>query len=106
MPAVEHWFGQDSSVAEIEEQLGRMRAAMLADGRRQPNQRTSVMTHVAWVPPEWLAAAEEVLEGLEERHPSRTVVLTPMPDEGPGLEVELSVAISASGSASYARTPK
>jgi glucose-6-phosphate dehydrogenase assembly protein OpcA len=97
MPVVEHWIGQDASVAEIERQLGHMRATMLADERRQPNQRTSVMTHVAWVPPEWLAAAEEVLEGLEERHPSRTVVLIPMADDGPGLEVELSVRCFTAG---------
>jgi glucose-6-phosphate dehydrogenase assembly protein OpcA len=96
-PVVEHWVGQDTTIAEIERQLGSMRAAMLADERRQPNQRTSVMTHVAWVPPEWLAAAEEVLEGLEDRHPSRTVVLIPMTDDGPGLEVELSVRCFTAG---------
>ena len=43
------------------------------------SQRTSVMTHIAWVPPEWLDAAERTLEGLAERHPSRTVILVPTP---------------------------
>ena len=45
----------------------------------QPHQRTSVMTHIAWVPPEWVEAAERTLEGLGERHPSRTVILVAEP---------------------------
>ena len=49
------------------------------------------MTHVAWVPPEWLDAAERTLEGMAERHPSRTVMLVPRPDEADGLDAELSV---------------
>src|SRR5262249_55530429 len=32
------------------------------------------------VPPEWLDAAERTLEGMAERHPSRTVILVPRPD--------------------------
>ena len=47
--------------------------------------RTSVMTHLAWVPEEWVEAAEDVLSGLAERHPSRTIVLFPK-HEGEGLE--------------------
>ena len=39
------------------------------------------MTHVAWVPPRWLDAAERTLEGMAERHPSRTVILVPRPEE-------------------------
>ena len=35
------------------------------------------MTHIAWVPEEWVEAAEDVLAGLAERHPSRTIVLVP-----------------------------
>ena len=32
-------------------------------------------------PPEWLDAAERTLEGMAERHPSRTVILVPKPEE-------------------------
>jgi hypothetical protein len=49
-----------------------------------PYQRTSVMTHTAWVPEEWVEAAEDVLGGLAERHPSRTIVLFPHPQENDG----------------------
>src|SRR5262249_5863603 len=53
--------------------------------------RTSVMTHIAWVPPPWVEAAERTLEGMEDSHPSRTIALTPAPDEPSGLDVNLSV---------------
>lgn len=49
------------------------------------------MTHVAWVPPEWLDAAERTLEGLAARHPSRTMILVPEPAEEGGIDAELSV---------------
>ena len=39
------------------------------------------MTHVAWVPEPWVDAATETLGGLEERHPSRTILLFPRPEE-------------------------
>jgi glucose-6-phosphate dehydrogenase assembly protein OpcA len=56
-----------------------------------PYQRTSVMTHTAWVPEEWVEAAEDVLSGLAERHPSRTIVLFPQPEEEDGLEASVEV---------------
>src|SRR5437667_5419007 len=46
------------------------------------------MTHIAWVPEEWVEAAEDVLAGLAERHPSRTIVLFPQ-SRGDGLEGEV-----------------
>jgi glucose-6-phosphate dehydrogenase assembly protein OpcA len=49
------------------------------------------MTHVAWVPPEWLDAAERTLEGMAERHPSRTVILVPRPGEDDRLDAEVAV---------------
>jgi glucose-6-phosphate dehydrogenase assembly protein OpcA len=64
------------SVAEIERELSRLRTLEEAG----TGLRTSVMTHTAWVPPQWLGAAEAVLAGLGERHPSRTIVLVPEPD--------------------------
>jgi hypothetical protein len=57
-----------------------------------PFQRTSVMTHTAWVPEEWVEAAEDVLAGLAERHPSRTIVLFPHPDGEDGLEGSVDIA--------------
>ena len=42
--------------------------------------RTSVMTHTAWVPKNWLDAARGALAGLAEAHPSRTILLVPDPD--------------------------
>ncbi|MDX6388254.1 MAG: hypothetical protein QOK34_1263 [Gaiellaceae bacterium] len=69
----------------------------IAPGSDIPYQRTSVMTHTAWVPPQWVEAADDVLEGLAERHPSRTIVLVPEPDEADGLEANVSVEAFASG---------
>ena len=63
-----------TSVAEIERELAELRGP---DRQHVPHQRTSVMTHLAWVPEEWVEAAHEVLAGLAERHPSRTIVLVP-----------------------------
>jgi hypothetical protein len=89
-PGVEEWSGTDVSISEIESELARLRAES-ADEDGQPQQRTSVMTHIAWVPPEWLDAAERVLDGLRERHPSRTVILVPRPGEEGGIDADLSV---------------
>jgi hypothetical protein len=72
--AVAHseWTGRDVSVGQIEREL-----AVL----REPGDlRTSVMTHMAWVPPEWREAARETLAGLAERHPSRSILLFPERD--------------------------
>jgi hypothetical protein len=98
---VERWDGRDVSVDEIEAQLARLRAAAAGDDGT-PHQRTSVMTHVAWVPPEWLDAAERTLEGLAERHPSRTLILVPTTgsgdkDAGGGLRASLSVRCFGEG---------
>ncbi len=77
-PLVDEWSGEDTSVAEIEYELSRLRATSTLTGGA--NMRTSVMTHCAWVPPRWLDAAEQTLAGLAERHPSRTLLLVPLPD--------------------------
>jgi glucose-6-phosphate dehydrogenase assembly protein OpcA len=62
---------EDISVGEIERRLERMRES------EEPTQRTSVLTHMAWVPHEWERAASSVLEGLGARIPSRTIFLHP-----------------------------
>ena len=79
------------SVSAIERELAAERAD--EDASRL---RTSVMTHLAWVPEEWVEAAEDVLAGLAERHPSRTIVLFPQSGEG-GLEGEVALECFASG---------
>jgi Glucose-6-phosphate dehydrogenase subunit len=84
------WTGADVTIAEIERELARLRYASAAE-TAQPNLRTSVMTHIAWVPPEWLGAAEETLAGMAERHPSRTLLLVPRPDQADGIDAELSI---------------
>jgi Glucose-6-phosphate dehydrogenase subunit len=78
---VEEWVGEDVSLAEVDKALSTLRqeCAHEAEG---PDLRTSVMTHLAWVPPEWHALARGTLEGLVERHPSRTILLVPGGAEG------------------------
>jgi glucose-6-phosphate dehydrogenase assembly protein OpcA len=68
------------TVSEIEHTLSALRVS--DSGVRL---RTNVMTHIAWVPEEWVEMAEDVLAGLAERHPSRTIVLFPQ-SGGQGLE--------------------
>jgi glucose-6-phosphate dehydrogenase assembly protein OpcA len=77
-----------ASIAEIERELGVRR---LDEASGEPMQRTSVMTHLAWVPEQWVEAAEDVLAGLAERHPSRTIVLVPEPEADDGLEGSVEV---------------
>jgi glucose-6-phosphate dehydrogenase assembly protein OpcA len=74
-----NWTGEDTTVAQIERELARLRDASSQEGA-QPNLRTSVMTHIAWAPPKWQGAAEETLAGMAERHPSRTLLLVPRPE--------------------------
>jgi glucose-6-phosphate dehydrogenase assembly protein OpcA len=69
-----------NSVSAIERTLAALRV-----GDSGVRLRTNVMTHIAWVPEEWVEAAEDVLAGLAERHPSRTIVLFPQ-SGGEGLE--------------------
>jgi glucose-6-phosphate dehydrogenase assembly protein OpcA len=77
-----------ASIRDIERELAARRTA---SGSDTPYQRTSVMTHTAWVPEEWVEAAEDVLAGLAERHPSRTIVLFPEPGEEDGLEGDVEI---------------
>ena len=75
--------------AEVERQLAELRLEETEDG--EPELRTSVMTHVAWAPPAWAAAARRTLAGLEERHPSRTILLLPEPSRADGVDVSVSM---------------
>jgi hypothetical protein len=74
-----------SVVTQVEKRLAELRVHH-AEGTR-----TSVMTHVAWAPPQWAAAARRTLAGLDELHPSRTILLFPDPRKSDtiGVDVEL-----------------
>ncbi|MBA3245740.1 MAG: glucose-6-phosphate dehydrogenase assembly protein OpcA, partial [Actinobacteria bacterium] len=76
-------------VADVERQLAELREHEAADGT--PDLRTSVMTHVAWAPPKWADAARRTLAGLDERHPSRTILLFPEPRRRDGIDVTVSM---------------
>jgi hypothetical protein len=71
------------TISEIDRELARRRVDPKTG---EPIQRTSVMTHIAWVPMQWVEAAEDVLAGLAERHPSRTIRARARPDAEDGLE--------------------
>jgi hypothetical protein len=75
------WSGEDVRLDEVNEALGRLRAASAAEGA-PPNLRTSVMTHLAWVPEPWVERARDALAGMAEQHPSRSILLFPEPDAG------------------------
>jgi hypothetical protein len=70
------WTGEDVRIADVDTALAQLRAQASLEA---PSMRTSVMTHLAWVPDEWLDQARDALAGMAERHPSRTVLLEPDP---------------------------
>jgi hypothetical protein len=70
------WSAEDVCLDDVDSALARLRAQMAADA---PSMRTSVMTHIAWVPHGWREPARAALEGMAERHPSRTILLFPEP---------------------------
>jgi glucose-6-phosphate dehydrogenase assembly protein OpcA len=74
-------------VDEVERELFRLRARE-SDGSLT-GLRTSTMTHVVWAPLRWLERAREVLAGLEERHPARTIFL--IPERGRSNQVKADV---------------
>jgi Glucose-6-phosphate dehydrogenase subunit len=80
---LDEWQDDCATVSEVEQALIGLRLKRGFEGKR--NVRTSVLTHLAWVPQEWQAAATETLAGLAERHPSRTLLLFPDPDAEAGL---------------------
>ncbi len=91
----ETWTGTDVTIRDIERELQRLRSSSAASGSM--HLRTSVLTHIAWVPREWRDAAEETLQGLAERHPSRTLILTPEPTGATGIDAELALRSFAAG---------
>jgi hypothetical protein len=88
---VESWSGKDVGVGAVERELARLLVES-HDDKGTPALRTSVMTHVAWVPLHWLDAALATLAGMGERHPSRTIILVPHPrSKESRIDAELSV---------------
>jgi glucose-6-phosphate dehydrogenase assembly protein OpcA len=70
------WFGEDVCLGDVDTALARLRAQAATEAA---SMRTSVMTHIAWVPETWVSKARAALEGMAERHPSRTILLFPEP---------------------------
>ena len=87
-PAADEWTGKDVSVSAIERELSALRARV-DEATEGPDMRTSVMTHMAWAPPEWIDAARGTLAGLADRHPSRTILFVPEPDADDGLDADV-----------------
>lgn len=86
----EDWVGEDVTPADVERALWHLRDAS-AQETEGPDLRTSVMTHLAWVPAEWREAAVDTLAGLRERHPSRGILLFPEPSAVDGIDARVSV---------------
>ncbi|HUQ22460.1 MAG TPA: glucose-6-phosphate dehydrogenase assembly protein OpcA [Gaiellaceae bacterium] len=84
-----------SVVGQVERQLAELRV------KRAEGTRTSVMTHVAWAPPQWEAAARKTLAGLEELHPSRTILLFPDPKRRDGIDVHVDLKCFSIGGTSH-----
>jgi len=88
---LEQWSGEDVRLADVEAALSKLRAGSTSVSAT-PGLRTSVMTHLAWVPAGWEDAARAALSGMGERHPSRTMLLFPEPDSGVD-QIDASVSI-------------
>jgi hypothetical protein len=93
------WRGEDVRVDDVERELGVLRAD---DGG--PQIRTSVMTHVAWVPPAWEEQARATFADLGEFYPSRTILLLPRPDEPDGLDGRVAMQCFSAGGGNQVAT--
>jgi len=78
---IERWEEDGVSLTDVDKALVRLREQTEGPGR-PPSLRTSVMTHIAWVPEGWHEQARAALAGMGEQHPSRTILLHPEPDSG------------------------
>ena len=75
------WTGENVRLAEVDRAISQLRGATASAGG-QPSLRTSVMTHLAWIPEQWTEQARAALSGMGERHPSRSILLFPEPNAG------------------------
>jgi hypothetical protein len=85
------WTGTIESLSEVTRRLHWMREE--CSRANEPDLRTSVLTHIAWVPPEWERAATDVLTGLADRHPSRVILLVPEREAG-DHEIEATLTLN------------
>jgi hypothetical protein len=76
---LETWNGEGVRLDDVHHALAQLRDAA-SPPDQPPPLRTSVMTHMAWVPEQWLEKAHDALEGMAELHPSRTILLVPDAD--------------------------
>jgi len=89
--ALTDWTGENVRLADVDRAIAQLRAATATEGGT-PSLRTSVMTHMAWVPEEWVERARAALSGMGERHPSRTILLLPEPNAGSdGIDASVSL---------------
>jgi glucose-6-phosphate dehydrogenase assembly protein OpcA len=87
---------ENATLGAIERELRRLNAEAVGPG--QSLLRTRVLTHTAWVPREWEAAARSVLAALQERHPSRVIALFPDPESArDALDAEVEILRFGSG---------
>jgi Glucose-6-phosphate dehydrogenase subunit N-terminal domain/Glucose-6-phosphate dehydrogenase subunit C-terminal domain len=94
-PALTDWTGEDVRLSDVDRAIAQLRAATASEGG-SPSLRTSVMTHMAWVPDEWADRARAALSGMAERHPSRTILLLPEPNAGSdGIDASVALACYA-----------
>ena len=82
-----------ASIREIEREVAALR---IAPGSDVPFQRTSVMTHTAWVARVGGGGGRRPLRA-GRAPPSRTIVLVPEPDREDGLEAQVDVEVFPSG---------
>lgn len=73
------WASEGVCLADVDKALARLRSEAASEAS---SMRTSVMTHIAWVPAPWVEKARSALAGMAELHPSRTILLFPDPDAG------------------------
>jgi Glucose-6-phosphate dehydrogenase subunit N-terminal domain/Glucose-6-phosphate dehydrogenase subunit C-terminal domain len=89
--ALSEWTGEGVHLADVDHALAQLRAETAKEGA-PPSLRTSVMTHMAWVPEPWAERARAALKGMAERHPSRTILLFPEPNAGSdGIDAAVSL---------------
>lgn len=86
----EEWSAKDVSIGDVVDALYRLRTESAGE-TEGPDLRTSVMTHLAWVPPDWQEAAVETLAGLGDRHPSRGILLFPEESASDRIDAKVSV---------------
>ncbi len=98
--AAEVWAAEDVHVDDVERALARLRGGEPG----APELRTSVMTHIAWAPPEWVEAARDTFAHLGERYPSRAIFLLTRPDDPDGIDARVETHCFPAGGGRHVAT--